>query len=106
MPMATQLTRMRCGAHSTLKDLLRWISPARAATVWGTPALHMPGTATMLMMQPGWSWSRHCRAAACIMYQDPVRLVSMTAFQPLGVMSSAGAANWPPALLTRTSSFP
>jgi len=43
----------------------------------------------MLTMLPGVPASRQRRAAACIMYQVPLRLLSMTAFQPLGLMSSA-----------------
>ena len=60
----------------------------------------------MLTMLPGVPVSRQRFAAACIMYQVPFRLLSTTAFQPLGLMSSAAFGNWPPALLTCTSRRP
>jgi hypothetical protein len=41
-------------------------------------------------MDPGLAAAIHRLAAVCIMYQVPVRLVSMTAFQPLGEKSIAG----------------
>jgi hypothetical protein len=35
------------------------------------------------------------------MLNVPVKLVSITAFQPLDLMSAAFEGNWPPPLLTR-----
>ncbi|EWS62704.1 hypothetical protein Y695_04064 [Hydrogenophaga sp. T4] len=60
----------------------------------------------MLTMLPGRPCSTQRLAAPCIMYQLPLRLVSITAFQPLTLKSIAWAANWPPALLTSTSTPP
>jgi hypothetical protein len=36
----------------------------------------------------------------------PVRLVSITAFQPFSEKSLAGEKNWPPPLFTRKSNLP
>ena len=58
----------------------------------------------MLTMLPGCLAARQCRAALCIMLNVPVRLVSMTARQPLSVKSIAACGNCPPALLTSRSS--
>src|SRR5882724_3908707 len=60
----------------------------------------------MLTMLPGCLWSRQRCAAACIMYQVPLRLVLMTAFQPFTEKSIAGCGNCPPALLIRLSMRP
>src|SRR5207244_2136290 len=65
-----------------------------------------PVTTTMLAMLPGCLRSRQRCAAACIMYQVPFRLVSMTAFQPFTEKSIAACGNCPPALLTRPSMRP
>src|SRR5512134_894566 len=86
-PSATQLTRIRCGAHSTLTLLEAAIWPAREAMVCGMPTLARVTGMTRLTITPGCPRSIQHRAASCIMYQVPLRLVSRTAFQPLGVMS-------------------
>lgn len=47
-----------------------------------------------------------CILPAWQQWKVPVRLVSITAFQPLEVMCSAGLLNWPPPLFTRKSILP
>ena len=59
-PGATQLIRMSSGAHSTARDLLREITPARAAEVWATCGLPRLTTATMFTMHPPCPASRQC----------------------------------------------
>src|ERR1700736_2358138 len=60
----------------------------------------------MLTMLPGCLWSRQRFAEACIMYQVPFKLVSITAFQPLIEKSIEFCGNCPPALLMRPSTRP
>jgi hypothetical protein len=59
-------------------------------------------TCTMLPPSPSSIWFPN----TCVMFQVPVRLVSITAFQPFGLKWRAGCGYWPPALLTSTSIFP
>ena len=47
-----------------------------------------------------------CFSPSLQQWKVPVRLVSITAFQPLDVMCSAGLVNWPPPLFTRKSILP
>ncbi len=42
-------------------------------------------------------------ATACVISQVPSTLSRMTVLKPFGVIDSAGARNWPPALLTSRS---
>ena len=51
-------------------------------------------------MLPGWR-SIRCRMKRLQTFQVPFRLRSMTARQPLSLMSKGCAWNWPPALLIR-----
>ena len=45
-------------------------------------------------------------AAAWVISQVPCTFSSVTVRKPFGLIASAGLRNWPPALLTRTSSLP
>lgn len=47
-----------------------------------------------------------CSLPSLQQWKVPVRLVSITAFQPLEDISSAGLLNWPPPLFTRKSILP
>ena len=82
------------------------MTPARAAQVCATCGMPRHTIATMLTMLPGIFSACQRLAAACIMYQVPLRLVSMTASQPLTLKSIAACGYWPPALLTRASRRP
>ena len=102
IPGETTFTRT-WGPQSTASERVRLTTPARAApecAMVAAPRCQM--LATMFTIAPpspaarsGWS--------AWHMFQVPVRLVSMTARQPFGVMSSARAMNCPPAQFTSAS---
>src|SRR5579872_6134182 len=82
------------------------MTPARAAHVCATPGIPRQTTATTFTIEPEILASRHLCAADCIMYQVPLRLVSITAAQPFGEKSMAAWGNWPPALLITISTRP
>ena len=98
--------RTPCGAHSTAAVRLALATPARAALLCTIPGIPRVAEAVTLTIAPPRPAAIQRRAAACIISQVPVRLLSTTARQPFGLMSIAALANWPPALLTTTSSAP
>ncbi len=106
-----QLTRMPSGAHSTATVRVAPMMPARAATVCATPGMPRSMTTTMLQIDRSIGSaaaprSRQYCAARCIISQVPLRLLLMTALQPLGAKSIAACGNCPPALLTVQSMRP
>ena len=62
--------------------------------------------ATTFTMRPRFCGRKKPFAAACVTVQVPRRLLRTTASKPLGLMCCAGDGNWPPALLTSTSTGP
>ena len=102
-PGATQTTPMSYRPHSTDSTRATASVPDRAADECTIPGMPRVGHSTTETMRPP-PCSIIQRFATCwVRYQGASRLSRRTAAQPLGVMSSAGAMNWPPALLTSTS---
>ena len=105
-PGATQTTPMSCFPHSTDSTRATASVPARAADECAMPGMPRVGHSTTDTMRPP-PCSIIQRLATCwVRYQGASRFSRRTAAQPLGVISSAGATNWPPALLTSTSMRP
>ena len=79
--------------------------PARAAPLCAMPGIEPQMSATMFTTAPpraAMLCVKHSRAIR----KPPVRLVSITACQPLALIFSAGAMYWPPALFTSPSIAP
>ena len=101
-PGETAFTRMPSGPHSSASVRVRLTTPARAAPECAIPgAARCQMSAITLTTAPLRALNAGKRLRA--RWKEPVRLVSTTARQPLGLISAAAALNWPPALLTRRS---
>jgi hypothetical protein len=72
------------GPHSNASERDSSSTPARAALVCAIPGKPRPTTAITFTIEPP-SPSSIGTPNTCVMFQVPVRFVSMTAFQPFGL---------------------
>ena len=79
---------------------------ARAAPEWTIPGIPLCGESVTLRTLPPPCGMNALVAAAWVISQVPTTFSSITVRKPLGVIASAGLRNWPPALLTSTSTRP
>ena len=79
---------------------------ARAAPEWTIPGIPLCGERVTLSTLPSFCGMNAFVAAACVISQVPTTLSSITVRKPFGEIASAGLRNWPPALLTSTSTRP
>ena len=105
-PGATHVSAMLCLPHSTLSVLVSALMPARAADECAMKGMPRVGHSTTDTTRPPRLGIIQRFATCWVRYHGASRLSRRTASQPLGVMSSAGATNWPPALLTSASMRP
>src|SRR5439155_8416577 len=105
-PGAIQFTRT-FGPQATANDLVTLTTPAFDAP-YGTDhgVAVSPATLEMLTMEPPSSCFCMTLFARWLNTINPVRLIAMTAAKKRGDAVDASAAGDPPALFTRTSSFP
>jgi hypothetical protein len=93
-------------AHSTASVRIMFSTAARAAPECTIPGIPLWGERVTLSTLPPPCGMKALVAAAWVISQVPSTLSSITVRKPFGVIDSAGARNWPPALLTNTSRRP
>ena len=105
-PGAMQTLRMPNRLHSSARLEARLPDAARAAIAWAKPGIPRSGLRPMKTTSPRRAGIMARVAAVRVSRHTASTLSRATAPQPLSEIVSAGAANWPPALLTSTSSAP
>ena len=93
-------------AHSIASVRIMFSTAARAAPEWTIAGIPLWGERVTLITLPPPCGMKALVAAAWVISQVPVTLSSITVRKPLAEIDSAGARNWPPALLTSTSRRP
>ena len=105
-PAATAQSLMSKRAHSIESVRIMFSTAARAAPEWTMPGIPWWGERVTLTTLPPPCGMKALVAAAWVICQVPWTFSSITVRKPFGVIASAGLRNWPPALLTSTSSRP
>ena len=110
-PAASAVSRMPKRAHSIESTRVRFSTAARAAEEWAMPGRPWWGESVTLTIfpprgPPSGPPIIALVATAWLISQVPSTFSRITVRKPLGLMSSAGVRNCPPALLTSRSMRP
>ncbi len=105
-PAASEQVLIPNRAHSTASVRIMFSTAARAAPEWTIAGIPLWGERVTLITLPPPPGMKALVAAAWVISQVPLTLRSITVRNPFGEIDSAGARNWPPALLTSRSRRP